>query len=95
MSSPTSSRPRLRIAATAASASILLAKGRRLAVRSQAFAAGSGGFGASGGSSSMPAGVGGARVGTGGMAGSTCCVQPPRMTAAAIAAVSLRLALLA
>ena len=67
MSRPTSSRPRSRIAATAASASALLGNGRRLAVRSQLFSPGFGGCGGSGGSSSIPAGVGGASVGTGGV----------------------------
>ena len=85
MSSPTSSRPRWRMDATAASAWALLGNGRRLAVRSQVFSPVSGGRGGSGLRSSIPAGVGGARVGAGGSAGSPGCAHPPRTVPAATA----------
>ena len=90
MSRPTISRPRLRIAATAASASALVGKGRRLAVRSQLSGSSSGGRASSTGSSSIPAGVGGASVGVGWEAGSTGCPQAPRAATASTAIVRRR-----
>lgn len=63
MSSPTISLPRARMSATAASASALVAKGRRLAVGSQSWLELSGGSGGCGGMISMPTGVGSGSVG--------------------------------
>ena len=83
ISSPTISRPRARISATAASASALLGNGRRLAVALQSWLESSGGSGGSAGIWSMPTGVGGGRVGTVAVVSDSVCPQPASMIAVA------------